>query len=334
MPCNLTFKKAFGLRTLPVDFAQWLIEFGNEEYSFLVNNKAVCVKLGKFGISEQEKVVISRFFHSDERDLNLISEIITLDTMFSVDLPILEQQQKEELTEGEIDHLIRPFINDAFIALSRVFDSHRTAKYNLKHGSEDWKRGMVLIVPEITEAEFKTYLFYQLQFQEKYFVGCFSEGQMRISSSTDNVLIAQEMKNIVGDEIPLNSKLIVLAWEYYFREDYRNSVIYAATVLELLIIKTVRKSYNLKEVASKSQIDKFLDNVSNRLLCTVILGSLNVGSQTLRDKIASVFDTRNGLIHGKRKKVNKEEAERVIEDTEELLEILREFENNTQSNPT
>ena len=99
-----------------------------------------------------------------------------------------------------------------------------------------------------------------------------------------------------------------------------------------MIIKTVRKYYNLKDIATNSQIDKFLDNVSNRLLCTVILGSLDIGSQSLRDKIASVFDTRNGLIHGKRKKVTKEEAKMVIKDTEELLEILREIEITTQSN--
>ncbi len=332
MSCNLTFKKAFGLKMLPSDFAQWLIDFGNEKYNFSVNNKSVCVKLGEFGISEQEKIVISRFFHHDERDLNFIPEVVTIDIMFSVDLTILEQQQKEDLTEAEIESLIRPFIDDAFIALSRVFDANRTAKYNLKHKSENWKKGMVLIVPEITEAEFKTYLFYQLQFHKKHFVGCFSEGQIRISSLADNILIAQEMKNIVRDEIPLKSKLIVLAWEYLFREDYRNSVIYAATVLELEIIKTVRKYYNLKDVATNSQIDKFLDNVSNRLLCTVILGSLDIGSQALRDKIASVFDTRNGLIHGKRKKVAKEEAEMVIKYTEELLEVLREIEFTTQSN--
>lgn len=321
MLCNLTFKKAFGLVTIPADYSFWLIELGKGSYSFSVNNKSVSVKIGKFGVSKQEKIIISRFFRSYERDLKYIHEISTLDIMFSVDLPIPEHQREEGSINAEIDSLVEPFIHDAFNATTMVIDAHRIAKYNLNRGSEEWKKGMIFLVPEITEAEFKTYLFYQLKDNERIFVGCFSVGHMTISS-VDDALISRETNDIVKNEIPLNSKLIVRAWEYFFREDYRNSVIYAATVLELIIVKTIRKLYSSKNVATESRIDRFLDNVSNRLLCTVILGSLGIGDEALRDKIASVFDIRNGLIHGKRKKVIKSEAEAVINNTEELLVIL------------
>ncbi|MFQ5714011.1 MAG: hypothetical protein ACE5GU_08265 [Candidatus Scalinduaceae bacterium] len=322
MLCNLTFKKAFGLDILPVDHALLLIELGGGSYSFSVNNKLVSVKIGKFGISKQEKIILSSFFHWGDIDSKYNYEIQTLDIMFSVDLPIPEHQQEEGSINTEIDSFVEPFIQDAFNALTRVIDAHRTAKYNLKRGSEEWKKGMVFLIPEITETEFKTYLFYQLEYRKRIFVGCFSDGQTKTSSSVDNTLISQEINDVVENEIPLDSKLIVQAWEYLFHEDYRNSVIYAAAVLELKIIKTIRKVYISKNIATTSGIDKFLDDVSNRLLCTVILGSLGIGDEALRNKIASVFDIRNGLIHGKKKKVIKVEAEVAINDTEELLEIL------------
>lgn len=320
MKCNLTFKKAFGIRTIPVDFSFWLMEIGNQSFNFCINKKPVCVKIGNFGTTKEEKIILSGFYHSDERDLNNIGETLTIDIKLSVELPINSHQKISQ--RNELTNLVEPFIDEAFLALKRIVDAHRTAKYKIKHKSDEWRKGQLPIIPEITEAEFKTYLFYELNEGEKSFYGCFSNGQVMSSSSTDNELIAKEIENIVGNEIHLSSKLIVLAWEYLFKEDFRNSIIYTATVLELLIIKHIRNYYVAKDVATGSQIDKFLDNVSNRLLCTVTLGSLGVGDKALRDRVASIFDTRNGLVHGKRKLATKEEAEKAIKDSEDLIDEL------------
>ena len=319
---KLTFKKAFGLKTIPSDYALWFLELGNVECNFSIDDKEFTVKIGKFGVTDQEKFTISCFFHADERDLRYINEVITLDIMFYVNLEVPETLPEEGPRNATIDGIVAPFIQDAFNAASRFIDAYRSIKYRVKRGSQDWKERKLLLIPEIADAEFRTYLFYQLQSSEKTFVGCFSEGRMTISSSTDNAFIRQQMQDVVRDEIPLNSKLIVKAWEYLFQEDYRNSVIYAATVIELTIIKTLRKSLIAKSVASDSRIDTFLDDVSNRLLCTVMLGLISIGNEELREKIASVFDIRNGLVHGKRKKVSRAEAEIVLNDTEALLEQL------------
>lgn len=322
----IIFKKAFGLKSIPWNSAQWLLEFLNKKIEFSIKETSVCVELGTLGVSREEKIEISRFFHPDERDLNYISEIPTIDITLNVDLATFEQKIKDGCTNDRIKTFIEPFINTAFLAFSRVVDAYRTSKYNIKHESEAWKKGMISIIPEITESEFKTFLFYRCKINAKDYVGCFSEGHMSVSSSQDNLLIAKEIDKLVADEIPLNKKLIVLAWEYLFQEDYRNSVIYAATVLELTIISTLRKHYTKNSFGTSSQVDKFLDNVSNRLLCTVVLGALGIASQELRDKIASAFDIRNGLVHGKRKKVTKDEAINIIKYTEELLKALNVFE--------
>jgi hypothetical protein len=322
MLSKLTFKKAFGLKIIPSDYALWLIELGNVECTFSIADKKFTVKIGRFGITEQEKIIISYFFHADKRDPKHIHEVVTLDITFDIDLEVPETQQAEGPRNEKIDSAVAPFIQDAFTAASRFIDANRSAKHKVKHGSEDWRKGKALLIPEIRESEFKTYLFYQLQSSGKTFVGCFSEGQMTISSFTDNALIEQQMQAVVQDEIPLRSKLIVKAWEYLFQEDFHNSVIYAATVLELTIVGALRKNLISKAVASNSRIDTFLDDVSNRLLCTVMLGLIGISNEELREKVASVFDIRNGLVHGKRKKVSRTEAETVLNDTEALLEQL------------
>lgn len=143
-----------------------------------------------------------------------------------------------------------------------------------------------------------------------------------ISSCSDCDIIMSIMTGVVQTEIPLEKKLIVKSWEYLFAEDYRNSIIYAAMVLELAISKKLRKEFNSKSVASKRSIDKFIDNVSNRLLCTVILGLLKIGNEQLRTEIAKIFDIRNGLIHGKRKIIREEEAKDALYHTEELLKMI------------
>ncbi|MGO9137234.1 MAG: hypothetical protein ACLQBC_06145 [Syntrophales bacterium] len=319
---KLTFKKAFGLNTIPADYCLWFLELVNTECNFSIGDKKFTVKIGRFGISEQEKFIISCFFHSNDRELKYIHEILTLDITLNVNLTIPETEQEECPRNKTVDSLVSPFIQDAFNAASRFIDAYRSVKYSLKRGSDDWRNRKLLLIPEMTEAEFKTYLFYQLVTPERTFVGCFSDGRMTISSSTDNALIAQQMQDIVQDEIPLNSKLIVKSWEFLFQEDYRNCVIYAATVLELTIIKTLRRSFVSKSVASISRIDTFLDEVSNRLLCTVILGLIEIGNETLRENIASVFDLRNRLIHGKKKTVSKVEAQTALKVTEDLLEVL------------
>ena len=117
------------------------------------------------------------------------------------------------------------------------------------------------------------------------------------------------------------------AWEYFFAEDYRNSIIYAATVLELMIVETIRNDFKSKSLASKSQIDKFIEDISNRLLCTVILGSLKIGDEKLRENIATVYSIRNSLIHGKRKRVSEKEAKDAMCYAEELIELLKNYDN-------
>ena len=214
---TLSFKKAFGLTTIPADYSLYLLEIANAEYSFSICDKKVTVKVSRFGVSEQEKFTISGFFHSDERDLRYISEVPTLDVTFEVDLKIPERPQDEGPRNVMIDRLVEPFMRDAFNAASRFIDAYRCAKYSIKHGSVSWRKGEHPLMPEMTESEFRTYLFYQLQNSEGTIVGCISGSRIVSTSSTDYALIEQQMQQVLQGEIPLSTKLIVKAWEYFSR---------------------------------------------------------------------------------------------------------------------
>jgi hypothetical protein len=187
----------------------------------------------------------------------------------------------------------------------------------------EFQKGQVGLIKEMTLTEFQIYLYYVLESDEVTLVGAYGPGgKMMISSCSDSDTIMSIMVDVVQTEIPLEKKLIVKSWEYLFAEDYRNSIIYAAIVLELAISKKLKMEFNSKSVASIGNIDKFIDNVSNRLLCTVILGLLKIENEQLRTNIAKIFDIRNGLIHGKRKIIREKEAKDALYHTEEFLKLI------------
>ena len=85
---KLTFKKAFGIEHIPVDSFFWFLELTGADHNFPFNDKSIKLAIGRFGTTDQEKTVISLFRHSDERDLNYIAEIPTLDVSFNVEVNI------------------------------------------------------------------------------------------------------------------------------------------------------------------------------------------------------------------------------------------------------
>lgn len=324
MNSKLTFKKAFGIDSAPTDVFLWNMELGRSAYEFSVSSHKIRISFGTFGINDQEKVAISLFHHSDERDLKYIHEIPTLDIYLSdihTEIPKPTYDKWQETSIG--NEIVEPFIHTAFIAINRFIDSYRDMKYTSMRRSEKWLEQKSLIIPLMTEREFKTYLFYILESRGRTFVGYFSEGQMKLIAPFD-LETQKKLQSDVEFEIPLDRKLMIRSWEYFFLEDFRSAVIYSAAAIELVLTKALREYFSLRSVGTDSQIDKFLDQTSNRLLSTVILGLLGIGDSILRNGIADVFEIRNGLIHGKRKNVMRDETKMVLDRMEEIVRLLAE----------
>ena len=321
MSSKLTFKKAFGIELLPLDTTLWLHELQSGEYELTIGKAHIRIGIGRFGTTDQEKFAISMFRHADERALASIHEIPTFDVSLDVDIDIPESLFDKWQENSIANDVVGPFIDVAFRALSRFIDGYRHVKYLAQRDSAQWRKQETLLVPQMTERQFTTYLFYVLETGGRTFIGSFSFGRTIMSTPLD-ANIKEKLQETIQRESPLDRKLILKAWEYLFQEYFRSAVIYSATVIELAVARIIRKSFISRSVGSTSQIDKFIEETSNRLLCTVILGLLGIGDDLLRDGLAEIFEIRNGLIHGVRRSVSREDAETALDRTEKLLTLL------------
>ncbi len=317
--CRLTFKKAFGIKYITTEQAFWLSEIQAKQNTYTIRLKNTYeISVGRFGRNDEEKHAISLFLHSEERDLKLISEMRTLDISFEVDLSIPDSilSQSEKLSVA--NDIVKPYIHDAFRAANYFVDGYREVQYRLHRGTPMWSNNEILFFPQLTETEFQTYLFYVLQTNESSFVGCFSVGRGISTFSLSPEFLQETLNN----EVPFERKLLVKAWEYFFQEDYRSTIIYTATVIELVIKDIVTNHLTSKSVTNQSRIAKFADQTSNRLLSTVILGLLNIGNESLREGLSKVFEIRNEIVHHRRREVKRKEAVRALERAEELLNFI------------
>src|SRR5215831_9297429 len=66
MDCQLTFKKAFGLEAITPETACWLSELQYGTFQVKSGDMLFHVSVGSMGETEQEKLAIMPFLHSDE----------------------------------------------------------------------------------------------------------------------------------------------------------------------------------------------------------------------------------------------------------------------------
>ena len=201
---TLTFKKAFGLKTIPVECMGWMLGFiYSKPLKFTIGTTDFAFSLGSLGESTQEKIILSYAFPSYERNLDTICAIPTINISLNVDLDIDDTVNDGLYGEGILNHskadiIIKPYISLALEAVNRVIDAHRYAQYNIKRTSPEFKRGELSIIKEITLTEFKTYLYYTLENNSQTLVGGYGGGgKMTSVSSIDSIAIMNEMRNMV-----------------------------------------------------------------------------------------------------------------------------------------
>jgi hypothetical protein len=126
VPCRLTFKKAFGIDTVPVGLIVSFTELGTNVFTVPLQRRTFEVRRGQFGVNNYEKFVIGLFKHSDERDPRLISPLMTLDISMEVD-PVIPPDVIPT-KYGAADAAVEPFINEAFIGLQHFLEAYRDAR--------------------------------------------------------------------------------------------------------------------------------------------------------------------------------------------------------------
>lgn len=305
---------------MPYDYFPLFSILKNREYQVQIKNQTILLRLGKYGIDETEKKLISAFYHSDERILSKMPEIPTLDISLDAEFDLLKGCSPCD-EQFDADNLVAPYTHVALTAISKFINSFNCMKHVSTRSKSEWRSQRTYLIPDMSEAEFKTYLFYKIEGNDQACLGCISIGRTIIAIELDEQR-DKLLREILQKGVPFTRQLLLKSWDLFFEEDYGSAIVYAATIAELAISEIIRNRYTSRNIASKTQIDTFLDDTSNRLLCTVILGSLNVGDPGLRESLRDLFVVRNGIVHGKSKTAKKIDAEKALESVEAILKIM------------
>lgn len=320
MKYKITFHKAFGIESIPYDYLPLFLILKNREYQVQIKNQLILIRPGKYGADETEKKIISAFYHSDERVLSRMPEIPTLDISLVAELDLPEGSSPCD-EQFDSDNLVAPYTPVALAAISKFINSFNCMKHVSTRSKSEWQSQRTYLIPDMSEADFKTYLFYKIEGNDQACLGCISIGRTIIATELDDQR-DKLLKEILVNGVPFTRQLLLKSWDLFFEEDYGSTIIYAATIAELAISEIIRNRYTARNIASKTQIDTFLDDTSNRLLCTVILGSLNVGDPVFRESLRDLFVVRNGIVHGKSKTAKKIDAEKALKSVEAILKIM------------
>ena len=142
----------------------------------------------------------------------------------------------------------------------------------------------------------------------------------RVLSADSSTIVQDDLRN--NRRPPLAEGLLLDSRMYRRRGDYRVALLLAAISIETAMISELSRRLEDARVATTSQIDKFLEEMSNRLLSTVVMGLLGVGDQAFREDCRTVFEQRNGLVHGKRFSASPAEADLAINSAQRMIDIL------------
>jgi hypothetical protein len=303
---------------MPTDTAVWRLELGSGAYTLAVRGTPVAIGVGRFGRTRQEQHVIDRFMTSGNRPFG--REVITLDVALEINDVVSDDVLARVTEHGAADAIAWKWVDIAVIAVQKFTETYRDCRYLKYRGTDRWHNNQVL-VPQIKQRELNTFLFYVFEADAGHiFVGAFSEGRMMIGEPETE--FEATLQRALGDRVPLDRQLIEMSWERFFDEDHAGTVIYAAMAIERALKRFLRFELKKLGAGTDSQIAKTLDETSNRLLCTVILGMLGVGDAALRDKTAEVFNRRNSLAHGKRSGAEREEARDALNTAEAFLTVV------------
>jgi hypothetical protein len=142
-------------------------------------------------------------------------------------------------------------------------------------------------------------------------------------SHSSRETVEEDLRN--NRQATLPEVLLLDAMLYRSVRDYRVALMLGAISLETALITLLRRRLAERRVATASQIDKFLEETSNRLLSTVGLSLVGVGDDAFRDGSRKVFELRNDVIHGKRKSSpTQQEATSAIHAAKTMLAFLLE----------
>jgi len=133
-------------------------------------------------------------------------------------------------------------------------------------------------------------------------------------------------QDLIADaEVPFHVEALLDAQLYSSQGDYRMAAVSAAMGIEVIVNSYLKKTLRQKLVdtgrTTESQVDKFVEEISNRLLVTVGLGLLSAVEGKILEGCREAMQLRNDILHGKKKSVSLKEVKEAINSLEQLISV-------------
>lgn len=236
----------------------------------------------------------------------------------------LSRVEVRVLTEAEPERPDVDLIKDFWSRIQTVVDSRAVRAASKFLQIVRWRTGQFWLPDGVyVRPDDPSVSFYLDDVRVRYSV---QHGTVSIATP-DRALTADSSATIEDDlrhgrRPPLAEGLLLDSRMYRRRGDHRVALLLAAISIETAMISELRPRLEDARVATTSQIDKFLEEMSNRLLSTVVLGLLDIGDQAFREDCRSVLAKRNRLVHGKRFSASPAEADLAINSAQRMIDIL------------
>lgn len=131
-------------------------------------------------------------------------------------------------------------------------------------------------------------------------------------------------ENLISQaEIPFHLEAFLDAKLYKSNSDFRMAVVSSAIGIEAVLNRYLKKTLGKSLVSTgrttESQVDKYIAEISNRILIPVGLGLTSSIERELLGNCVNTWQLRNDIVHGKKKFVSRKEAQEAINSFEQLM---------------
>jgi hypothetical protein len=321
---QITLNKAFGFEQIDADVLPFLFAaaaIGTVDVPVKDRDAElqVRVSLGHYGRTQAEKQVL-KDTALRHRAFDDIAPVPTLRIQFSRPLStaVLEAAASEVIRGAAalaLDDQIRQLMPIAKHAADQYYFGYRhfllSKRLGTTCGWDEIAYEQKLFEP-LTLRELSTYLFYEVRAPTGVRVALALGSSEGYSSTFLDSNAKRLARRAIRRGVAFQDRLYSDALTHLYDERYREAYLNLAVVLELALSNWIRQKMRSSSSLSETQVNRFIDDMSNRQLITVMVGYLSHADQDLLSDGRKVFEIRNGLAHGQKRSVSRAEVKTAL----------------------
>jgi hypothetical protein len=312
------FKKLLALEHMLWEFAMLWQELANHEFQVNLKGVAYTIRIGSFGTTREELVLLAGGLHSDEREsfIQRGEARPTLDVVFDWNSP---HYLSDDKLEGNLKAL-RPRAHAALSCFLRTWMQTEKTYHNAS--SEDEMFEIIRRIPRISLAEFQSDLIYRAHTPTGVVFNWLAEGAS-VTYTTIPDVVKREIDLKLQSGLSQVDEQLVNAWLNYYDEDFPTSLLNAAFTCEILAKSYLSKQLDQNGIGAES-IEEFVRWMPMLDMFKVVLPMYFRESEDrgFLGGCVKIIQDRNEIAHGKKTQVSRDEAWYALSRTERLAKLL------------